>query len=94
MAGIEETKIRVLGAEHYPSWKQSPESRAVCLANRGVVKEQAAQLTAHVDWSVKLSVTLTSYNIPKDRFAEFLGDGPGRSRLKPIDQERDRRVIW
>ena len=94
MAGIEETKIRVLWAEHYPSWKQSPESRAVWLAISGVVKEQAAQLTARVDWSVKLSVTLTSYPLPKDQFAEFLGEtGPGRSRLKPIDQERDRRVI-
>jgi ABC-type uncharacterized transport system substrate-binding protein len=54
MAEIDETKIRTLWAEHYRRWKQNGASRDVF--DSRVVR--AAQLSARVDWSVKIGVTL------------------------------------
>jgi hypothetical protein len=76
MAGIEEKKLRPLWAEHYPKWRESSASRDVCLAICRIIEEQAARLTASNYWSVKLSVTLASYNIPEDQFVEFVNNTP------------------
>ncbi|HEV8725903.1 MAG TPA: hypothetical protein VGW77_35245 [Candidatus Binatia bacterium] len=75
MAAIEQIKIRPLWAEHYPKWRQSPASKDVCLTISRTIKEQAALLIASSNWSVKLGVTVASYNIPKDQFAEFVLNG-------------------
>jgi hypothetical protein len=75
MAAIEQTRIRPLCAEHYPNRRQNPASKVVCLRISSMIKEQAALLTAGSNWSVKLGVTVASYNIPKDQFAEFVENG-------------------
>jgi hypothetical protein len=75
MAAIEPTRIRPLWDEHYPKWWQNPASKVVCLTISRTIKEQAALLTAGSNWSVKLGVTLASYSIPKDQFAEFVENG-------------------
>jgi hypothetical protein len=75
MAAIEQMKIRPLWAEHYPKWRQNSASKVVCLTISRTIKEQAALLTAGGNWSVKLGITVASYNIPKDQFAEFVENG-------------------
>jgi len=75
MAAIEPTRIRPLWAEHYAKWRQNSASKDVCLTISRTIKEQAALLTAGSNWSVKLGVTLASYSIPKDQFAEFVENG-------------------
>jgi hypothetical protein len=75
MAALEPTRIRPLWAEHYPKWRQNPASKVVCLTISRTIKEQTALLTAGSNWSVKMGVTLSSYNIPKDQFAEFVENG-------------------
>jgi hypothetical protein len=75
MAAIESTRIRPLWAEHYPKWRQNSASKDVCLTISRTIKEQAALLTAASTWSVKLAITVASYNIPNDQFAEFLENG-------------------
>ena len=45
-----------------------------CLAIKHVVEAQAAQLIAGRDWTLKVNVSLASYNIPKDEFADFVNN--------------------
>jgi hypothetical protein len=79
MPGIEEKKLWPLWAEHYPQWRESAQSKDVCLTITRIIKQQAARLIAGNDWSAKLNVTVASYNVPSDQFVEFVDNTTGQA---------------